>query len=1346
MNTNIKYKNKYFKYKNKYIEYQNKYGGACIHDVLPEQQDVVFYDNFEELQNIDKEYLIEDVYYSYNNCNSLIAVISFINSCIPRALISGDIERPISQFPAKAIIVNHGELLIHDIWDSILTCNRLCLENVIKNKFAENLANNNTGSCFIYPINKLQYDFVFACLKILMYYDIHSYKSCLVANIPYLILNKLRIYVLGTYNGAVLYSYHEDVHGKLVNEVLVNSMSPTSHTNKVINKSMSGMDILKEVINVIYMIVVNRIIYKFEDQINLFTTRTIQNNLYTLNSEMESLLSLSQYKWCGRKILNNIDPESHLNIENLIDYISVTIYNDNSVHLNKIWPFNTIKLFNSISMHFMWTKIVEYNNVNRVFEYTKFIYDFIMYVLNISKKLNITSINSIKCITVPFTTTDITFIYGKYFHMANPNTDLETTKGILNLVMNLMYEIIYNAIDRHYKIRLFMYDIIPSDDNIFIGDIPKFIVEYTDHNINKINKSGIINEDTDIFNNLRNYLSNIFLISYKMNIIIEYIKYIDIYNIVPHDELVNITEYINLCKSPIINNVDDILMFIKNTTDFTNSIKHILDLFNIVICILLCTIKTYIPINSSAAINTSFYLYRKIHINMIKYYNTNIFTISELTQYILNNIDILLTVESLFLNIPNSIESINNTSNKSISKLLQLLLEEYKYSLDMNDDISFSNFDELQAFLNTTFKYGIELIITDNKFCKLDSELYTIMNSENVHTVIYNMLNIIKTSPYDKYKLINVIIFNMTNDYIKYGLFHNHDLLYKLNELYNSLIHVILNTSNSIFDSTSITNIDYVKFYHEIIIIFKNINILKRNKKLVNVPVERIDKRIKFIEQSIFLKREVHNIERNITKIQNIYSNQEVEQPQVLERDIRAAAAEKRITDNAAAAAGATGATEAISESGKIRAKIQANKLIKILKQSVTPATPAPETPAPETPAPAPAPATPAPATPAPATPAPATLEQQVQINDSADNNDVIKLLEVNERGIDRIKKYEIEINALAVFDAVELDRRLGITREVTTQPQPMTAILEHIEESQTTEQLERQLQRSRDAQASRDLLEQQEDQERSQRERENRENVQRLRQQREQREQQEQARDRALELERQRQAMQRRERQYRELEQLRQEQEQRAREQSDRRIREEEQWNQRHAEELETWNQEFQRWGDARPQENMSHEQSTHPNPWDMSAIVDTLRNTGVSESRPLQPLQPSQSSHSSDSSVDMLRMVGNSMPSVPRPPEYPPPASRQSVQTLPFLPELREPLQQPLQPPLQNLLNEREINLQLTIDGIRSNLNDTQANLGAINRPIQEFYGTSSSHRARPRQPNRLLNILSRGMYGRG
>ena len=156
-----------------------------------------------------------------------------------------------------------------------------------------------------------------------------------------------------------------------------------------------------------------------------------------------------------------------------------------------------------------------------------------------------------------------------------------------------------------------------------------------------------------------------------------------------------------------------------------------------------------------------------------------------------------------------------------------------------------------------------------------------------------------------------------------------------------------------------------------------------------------------------------------------------------------------------------------------------------------------------------------------------------------------------------------------------------------------------------------------------------------------------------------------------------------------------------------------------------------------MTHAQLTHPNPWDQSALIGVLRSTGLSELAPSQPSQVSQiyspqSRLLQDSNTHTLRLTGQSEQSgqstfsQPPAPFYPPPPVRQS----------RQP---PSLPSFQNLLDERETNIQASLDGIRANLNDARTNLNAMTTPIQSSNGTSSSHRETRNRHERLRRIFS-------
>ena len=749
MDININYKNKYIKYKNKYIDYQNQHGGKCDYSFDENEVDM-FGINLTEVRQKHEDNIIEEIFnLPAKICVNVRSIINSIN-----------INTKKGKFPWIGFDTNSNLINIHTIWDTMLANNRVNIHNIRNNIFDAEPDTDNL--CYLYTFTTNQYVFITKCLNLLMYCDIFSYIECTNLHIPDLIIESIRDKIIDMMpNGTILYDYNEE-------KCKLDNLSSNLNELNTIHNTMSGLEIVIALLNLLTTIINNRLKYN-EEELNEFASI----NKDTINY----IADHSNNVQSGRKIRNILN--IHFEIKNIMHYITIKIHTDNP---STTWPYTKIVIYNNLSLHTIWSCIVKYNNnVSKIFKYTKFVYNFINYSLYKSLHIRINELMDIQNNKLIYQSSDISHIYLKYFSINPPNNNLEATNFILKLVLNTIYDIINIAKINFFNTTDLLYRENNNNNDIFIGNIPIFQVVYFDNNyITQSNDTleKYVTIKPPPGNNFKNHLINVFLISYKLNIILEYINYIDIYNCVDTQIKDSILEYINKCREyeqMHINRTQDSDNTVKTNLDFINytftcinKIKLILDIFNIIVCILLNSIQVYTRIPNNDVELIIHYIYMKINMNLSTYcIPFKNYTIMDIMQYTLYNIDILLTVEDLFLRLPYLIKNRNKPLSDKLSELIKLLIEEYKNISYIENSIYPSNPEVLKTILLTI---GYTLNITNNPYIyNLDDTFYKILNSDDINNYISNILNIFEESDkiYSKYDLLYWIILNMTNNYIK---------------------------------------------------------------------------------------------------------------------------------------------------------------------------------------------------------------------------------------------------------------------------------------------------------------------------------------------------------------------------------------------------------------------------------------------------------------------------------------------------------------------------------------------------------------------------------------------------
>ena len=659
-------------------------------------------------------------------------------------------EEVLMNFPNSPIESSGNKMTIHDIWNTIILNNKITKELDIKST-ASNLK-------YIYIFPEGHYLFIIDCLKILSYNNIYTFTDKSYDNIPNRTLDKLHYVITTKFEGLFLYKNNENREYK-------------------ITKQISRTNIIIFLLHVIYLILINKEEYIETIPINNFDNTNV---------------------WFGRKIKNN--ENYHFNNNNLILYICDKISNNLTRPNSPTWPDIPIIVYDELSLHIIWSHIVTYNYKTLIFIYSKKQYLFIDYCLKctinfkITKKSDITKFIfnriSIDEIFNKLKKTNSDIILNELFNELNEGditakTDEELSVIILDNLLSIIRQIVLTS-NKCYNTKTHNYNRCSKlKEEQYIGNIPEYVIEYTDNNLYKLYIS-----DT-LYSNIINYKNNAINLSKKIKIIIEFIKYIDIYNIVPIHIMNNIIEYITLCKvdpklldiskEVLINRNNDLSNFIKKTINYIDDIKNILDLFNIVIFIIFNNRYIF-----KDEINIFSYSYEKIFNNMKQHFNKNKYEVVNLIEYAKSNIDILLDIKKILLSQSefSCLQNLPNTAIKNIYNRLNDLSLETKETVTPKQSCI--------SFICSYLENDIQKICINNSYGNINNIFNKILE------IYPSDFDITLLQTYSIYEIINYLIYNMTQYYIKPHMnYENINLLY---ELYNKvLIHL-----NELSDTTSI--------------------------------------------------------------------------------------------------------------------------------------------------------------------------------------------------------------------------------------------------------------------------------------------------------------------------------------------------------------------------------------------------------------------------------------------------------------------------------------------------------------------------------------------------------------
>ena len=596
---------------------------------------------------------------------------------------------------------------------------------ILNNKVTKelNIKSTQTNLKYIYTFTKVIYSFINECLKILTYNDIYAYADCTIDNISSRTLMKLQ--------------------NKIINNKEFLNIFSNEHEYKI-QSDTTSIFIVEHLLKLIYSILTNKKEY----------------------IETIAIDEFDNIVWFGRKIKDNTN--YHFINDNLILYICDKISSD-------LWPQNPIIVYDELSIHIIWTHIITYNKTNHIFRYSKNQYDFIDSCLKSMLQNRITKNDDIK--DYIFDSLQIDDIFTNYKDILGEKSRIRSTQRSLCICKKLLStikEIVVNS-NKYYNTEEHKYNIIACDRQFHIGNIPEYSIPYRDENLYNLYVDDIL------YFELKNYKNDVIHLSKKIKIIIEFIKYIDIYNIIPILIIDNITKYIELCKvystSPdlskeeLVNRDNHLSTFIKQTIKYMDDIKNILDLFTIVIFIIFnnrCLFKD--------GKNIFLFSYKIIFRNMKKYFNKNKYEVVDLINYTTSNMNILLSIRVSLLSELNLSCSakLSNISIKNIYEKLENLFFEITTIFPIKSDKS------RISYICKYFENNIQKICITNSYSNINNIFNKILE---IHPSNFDITLLKKFSIHE---IINYLIYNMTQYYIEPHM--NYEIMNLLYNLYNKVL------------------------------------------------------------------------------------------------------------------------------------------------------------------------------------------------------------------------------------------------------------------------------------------------------------------------------------------------------------------------------------------------------------------------------------------------------------------------------------------------------------------------------------------------------------------------------